>query len=252
MLKIRVIPCMLFNGLQLVKTVNFEQMRTIGNPIQTARIYNQRNVDELVFIDITASQEKREPAFDLISGIFNECFMPLSVGGGIHNIEEADKLIKIGADKVIFNSEAINNPSFITKVAKKYGSQSVVVSIDVRKQGDKHIVFYERGLKNTGMRAEEWSARVERLGAGEIFLNSIDRDGTQLGYDIDLIKSVSKVVSLPVVACGGAGNVGHVVNAVKVGKADAVSLASLFHYTGLTPRNVKEALYKAGSPVRLM
>ncbi|MEK7067680.1 MAG: imidazole glycerol phosphate synthase cyclase subunit [Patescibacteria group bacterium] len=251
MLKVRVIPCMLFNGFHLVKTVAFGQMRTIGNPVQTARIYNKRNVDELIFIDITASQDQRPPMFDVIRDIFKECFMPLSVGGGIHAITTVDRLMKIGADKIIINSEAIRNPDFVTQVAKKYGSQSVVVSIDAKKQGKAHWVCTERGEENTGMVAEEWAKKVAKLGAGEIFLNSIDRDGTMQGYDLDLISKVGKTVSIPVIACGGAGSSSQVVEAVKSGEAAAVSLASLFHYTQTTPDNVKAALHEAGVPVRL-
>lgn len=252
MLKTRVIPCMLFNGFHLVKTVQFSRMRNLGNPIQTARVYNSRNVDELVFIDITASEEKRAPVFNLIVDIFNECFMPLAVGGGIHQMEHVDRLMRIGADKVIVNSEAINNPAFITKIAAKYGSQSVVISIDVKYENDEHFVFYNRAEKNTGLKVVDWARQVEKLAAGEIFLNSIDKDGTMRGYDIALIKKVVSAVSLPVIACGGAGTIQHVVDAVLQGKADAVSLASLFHFTGDTPNQVKAGLSRVRVPVRLV
>ena len=252
MLKTRIIPCLLFNGFCLVKTIQFGRERTLGNPIQFARVYNSRNVDELIFIDITASQEKRDPVFHLIADIFNECFMPLAVGGGIHTMEHVDRLMRIGADKVIINSEAINNPAFITKIAGKYGSQSVVIAIDVKYDHNEHFVFYNRAEKNTGLKVVDWARQIEALGAGEIFLNSIDKDGTMRGYDLELIKKVVQAVSLPVIACGGAGTIQHVVDAVQKGKADAVSLASLFHFTGETPNRVKEALDRSGVPVRLV
>lgn len=251
MLKTRVIPCMLFNGLHLVKTTQFAQPRTLGNPVQFARVYNSRNVDELIFIDILASAEQREPAFDLIAEVFKECFMPLTVGGGIRTMAHVDRLMKIGADKIIINSEAIHNPAFITAVAQKYGSQCVVVAIDVKKENDKYYVFDGRGKRNTQQSLERWAQTVEARGAGELFINAIDRDGMMTGYDIELIENVSTAVSVPVIACGGAGSPGHVVEAVIRGRADAVSLASLFHYTEYTPQRVKEALAAAGVPVRV-
>src|SRR3990167_6094099 len=252
MLKTRVMPCMLFNGLHLIKTIQFDQIRNLGNPVQMARVYNSRNVDELIFIDMKATEEDRPPAYEIIKDIIAECFMPLTVGGGIHSIEVIHRLLKIGADKVCINSEAINNPAFVTAAAKKFGSQCIVISIDVKQVRKDHYVFKSRGRENTNITVIEWVKQVEKLGAGEIFLTSIDKDGTMDGYDLDLIKKVSSTVSVPVIACGGAGKVQDIIDAVKLGRADAVSLASMFHYSGHTANSIKERLAKAKIPVRML
>ncbi|OGN30442.1 MAG: imidazole glycerol phosphate synthase subunit HisF [Candidatus Yanofskybacteria bacterium RIFCSPLOWO2_02_FULL_41_13] len=252
MLKTRVMPCMLFNGLHLIKTIQFDQIRNLGNPVQMARVYNSRNVDELIFIDMKATEEDRPPAYEIIKDIIAECFMPLTVGGGIHSIEVIHRLLKIGADKVCINSEAINNPAFVTAAAKKFGSQCIVISIDVKQVRKDHYVFKSRGRENTNITVIEWVKQVEKLGAGEIFLTSIDKDGTMDGYDLDLIKKVSSAVSVPVIACGGAGKVQDIIDAVKLGGADAISLASIFHYGGHTPNSIKQRMYNAGIPVRFI
>ncbi|MDO8496886.1 MAG: glycosyl amidation-associated protein WbuZ [bacterium] len=252
MLKTRIIPCMLFNGLNLIKTTKFDTVRNLGNPVQMARVYNSRNVDELIFIDMKATQEKRSPALEIIKEITKECFMPLTIGGGIHSIKDIENLFKIGADKISINSEAIENPSFISQAAKKFGSQCVVISIDAKKSGKEYFVFKNRGLINTKKTAVEWAKEVERLGAGEIFLTSIDQDGTMIGYDSELIKKVSSAVSIPVIACGGAGKVQDIIDAIKIGGADAVSLASMFHYSGHTADSIKERMVKAKISVRLL
>ena len=252
MLKTRIIPCMLFNGLHLIKTIQFDQIRNLGNPVQMARVYNFRDVDELIFIDMKATEENRPPAFEIVKDIIAECFMPLTVGGGIHSIEDIHKLLKTGADKICINSEAINNPAFITTAAKKFGSQCIVISVDAKQIGKDHYVFKSRGLENTNMTAVEWAKQVEKLGAGEIFLTSIDKDGTMEGYDLELLKKVSSAVSIPVIACGGAGKVQDIIDAVKIGGANAVSLASIFHYGGHTPNSIKQRMYNAGIPVRLV
>ncbi len=243
---------MLFNGLNLIKTTKFDTVRNLGNPVQMARVYNSRNVDELIFIDMKATQEKRSPALEIIKEITKECFMPLTIGGGIHSIKDIENLFKIGADKISINSEAIENPSFISQAAKKFGSQCVVISIDAKKSGKEYFVFKNRGLINTKKTAVEWAKEVERLGAGEIFLTSIDRDGTMIGYDPELIKKVSSAVSIPVIACGGAGKVQDIIDAIKIGRADAVSLASMFHYSGHTANSIKERMVKAKISVRLL
>lgn len=243
---------MLFNGLNLVKTIQFNQMRNLGNPVQMAKVYNSRNVDELIFIDLKASEEKRSPSFEVVHTIIKECFMPLAIGGGIHSIEDIHKLLAIGADKICINSEAVNNPTFINEAAQKFGSQCVVVSLDAKLIGGEYYVFTERGLKNTGKTVSEWAKNVERQGAGELFLNSIDRDGTMEGYDTRLIKEVRSSVSIPVIACGGAGKVQDIIDAVSIGGADAVSLASMFHYSGHTSNSIKERMRAAGIPVRLL
>ncbi len=252
MLKTRVIPCMLSNGLHLIKTIKFDTIRNLGNPVQMARVYNSRNVDELIFIDMKATEEKRGPNFELIGEISKECFMPLTIGGGIHSLDDISKLLKIGADKISINSEAIDNPQFITQAASKFGSQCIVLSIDAKKLSREHYVFKNRGGVNTKKLVIQWTKEIEKLGAGEIFLTSIDRDGTMEGYDLELIKKVSSAVSIPVIASGGAGKVQDIIDAVKIGGTDAVSLASMFHYSGHTADSIKERMQNAGIPVRLL
>jgi len=241
---------MLFNGRHLVKTINFGEIRNLGSPIQQARVYNSRNVDELIFIDMAASAEGRGPVLEVIKGIIEECFMPLTVGGGIHYLENIQELLRIGADKISINSEAIGNPSFIEMAAEKFGSQCVVVSIDVKKINNEYRVFTNRGCEDAGFLAKDWAREVQERGAGEIFLTSIDRDGTMGGYDTGLIKEVSSGVSIPVIACGGAGKVQDIIDAVKIGGADAVSLASMFHYSGHTVNSIKQRMVAAGIPMR--
>ncbi|OGY45518.1 MAG: imidazole glycerol phosphate synthase subunit HisF [Candidatus Buchananbacteria bacterium RIFCSPHIGHO2_01_FULL_44_11] len=252
MLKVRVIPCMLFNGFNLVKTIQFNQLRNLGSPIQMARVYNSRNVDELIFLDLMATVENRPPAFAVIKDIIEECFMPLTVGGGIHSLEDVDQLMKIGADKISINSEALKNPSIIGQIVKKYGSQVLVIAIDAKLIDGQYFVFRDRGRQNTGKKVVDWIKEVETLGAGEIFLNSIDRDGMMSGYDIDLINQAVQVSSIPIIACGGAGKVQDIIDAVIKGQANAVSLASMFHYSGHTANSIKERMAQAGIPVRLI
>lgn len=243
---------MLSNGLHLIKTIKFGAIRNLGNPTQMARVYNSRNVDELIFIDIKATEEKRGPSLELLKEITSECFMPLTIGGGIHSIEDIDNLLKTGADKISINSEAINNPAFISRAAKRFGSQCIVVSIDAKKVGKEHYVFKNRGTTNTKKKATDWAKEIQNLGAGEIFLTSIDKDGTMKGYDLDLIKAVTSTASIPIIACGGAGKVQDIIDAVKIGHANAISLASMFHYSGHTPNSIKERMRRANIPVRLL
>lgn len=252
MLKTRIIPCMLYNGSFIFKTIQFMHPRTLGNPIQFARVYNNRNVDELIFLDATATHEKREPLFDVISDIAQECFMPLTVGGGIRNMNHVDTLFKIGADKVSVNTEAVRNPKFIEVIAKKYGSQSIVLAMDVKLINNEYWVFIERGKKNTGKKATDWAMMAEKLGAGELFINSINHDGMMDGYDCNLIQKISRCVTIPIIACGGAGKVQDIVDAVKIGGANAVSLASMFHYSGHTSSSIKERMAKNGIAVRII
>lgn len=252
MLKTRIIPCMLYNGLYIVKTIRFDEMRTLGNPVQYAKVYDSRNVDELIFIDITATEESRKPDLELIRSLMLECFMPVTVGGGIKTIQDIKNLLKIGADKVCINRAAIENPEFITEAAKVFGSQCIVVSIDAKKIDNDYYVFKNRGRENAKIKAIDWAKKVEKAGAGEIFLTSIDQDGVMKGYDLDLIKKVKSSVSIPIIACGGAGKRQDIVNAIKTGGADAVSLASMFHYTGHTANSIKEEMAKAGINVRVI
>jgi cyclase len=228
-----VIPSLLLKDQGLVKTVNFKNPKYVGDPINAVRIFNEKEVHELVFLDITASIEKRSPRFDIISNIASECFMPLGYGGGIKTLEQAKKLFGLGVEKIIINSYAIENPLFIRNLADMVGSQSVVVSIDVKKNFfGKYETYVLSGTTKTPWDPISWAQEAERLGAGEIILNSVDRDGTMKGYDISLIKNVSGSVNIPVVACGGAGTVNDFSTAVYEGGASAIAAGSMFVYYG--------------------
>jgi len=233
LIRTRVIPCLLLKGQGLVKTTNFTNPKYIGDPINAVKIFNDKEVHELVFLDITASIETRSLRLDYISDIASECFMPLGYGGGIKTVKQAEDIFNQGVEKVIINSYAIENPSFVHELADLFGSQSIVVSIDVKKNffGNYQTYTYS-GKTKTRWDPVTWAQEAERLGAGEIFLNSIDRDGMMNGYDIPLIKSVSASVSIPVIACGGAGKVEDFGTAVHDGGASAVAAGSMFVYYG--------------------
>lgn len=251
MLKTRVIPCLLLKDLKLIKTIQFDQHRNIGSYIAAVTVFNSRDVDELVFLDMSATDEHREPLYPLISDVARECFMPLAVGGGVRTVDHIDRLLRVGADKVVLNTSAINDPQFITAGAQRYGAQCIVVSIDAKQTPQGHEVYAHHGQTPTGKDVVNWAKEVESLGAGEIFLTSIDRDGMMNGYDTHLIKKVATAVRIPVIACGGAGNPEHCVAVVKDGLADAVSAASIFQYTQFTPMDIKQALTAQGIPARL-
>lgn len=257
MLKTRVIPCLLLKDLKLIKTIQFgrhaddHSIRNIGNHIAAVKVFNARDVDELVFLDMSATDEHRDPLFPLIADVARECFMPLAVGGGVTTIEHVDRLLRVGADKVVINTSALNDPNFITVIAKKYGAQCVVVSIDVTKTATGYEVMANHGSESTGKDPISWAREVESLGAGEIFLTSIDNDGMMQGYDIPLTKMVAQAVKIPVIACGGAGTPEHCVEVVRDGKADAIAAASIFQYTQYTPLDIKQALLAAGLPARI-
>ena len=232
MLSTRVIPCLLLRGEGLVKTVKFRDPTYVGDPINAVRIFNDKEVDELVFLDILATVEKRPPQIDLIKDIATECFMPFGYGGGIQDVDTAKKILKMGSEKVIFNSAA-TNLELIREAADLFGSQSVVVSMDVKRgRRGKYEVFTHSGTVGTKQNPIQYAKNVEAAGAGEIFLNSIDRDGTMEGYDIELLKSVTSVVNVPVVACGGAGILRHFQEATLKGGASAVSAGSMFVFHG--------------------
>ncbi len=251
MLKIRVIPCMLFNGSAIIKTKQFGERRTLGNPIQFARVYNARNVDELIFIDMTATGEGREPMFEIIKGVSEQCFMPLSIGGGIHNIETIRRLLQSGADKVVINSGAADNVSLVEAAAQTFGSQCVVVSIDAKKNSDgSYGVYVDHGRRQVETDVAVYAKKMEAHGAGEVFLTSIDNDGMMEGCDIDLIKQVSSAVKLPIIACGGVGRPQHVVDVIKNTHIGAVAMASIFHYTKYTPNDIKRELQNNNFLVR--
>lgn len=224
----------------------------MGTPRPAVRIFNAREVDEMFILDIDATRERRGPNLSVIEDLAEECYMPLTVGGGIRTPEDIQKLLRAGADKVSINSEGIQRPQFITESARIFGSQCVVASIDVRRHENKtYEVFSQSGKVSTGLDPIDWARRVEDLGAGEILVTSIDRDGTMEGYDVDLIGRVTESVTIPVIACGGAGKLEDFVSAVKVGRASAVAAASIYHYTQVTPMNVKTYMHQAGIDVRL-
>ncbi|MEI6766183.1 MAG: AglZ/HisF2 family acetamidino modification protein [Bacteroidota bacterium] len=229
MIQIRVIPALLLQDSGLVKTLKFKKPVYVGDPINAVRIFNEKEVDEIVFLDISRTKAKKPIQFSLIEKIANECFMPFCYGGGIRSIEDIRTLFKLGLEKAAINSYAVERPEFITEAADKFGSQSIVVSIDVKKNlFGKYNVYTQCGDHNTGKNPVEWAKEVERLGAGEIFINSIDREGTMEGYDIELIRAVSEAVGIPVIACGGAGTLEHLAEAINNTKASAVAAGSMF------------------------
>ncbi|MBN1521886.1 MAG: imidazole glycerol phosphate synthase subunit HisF [Candidatus Aureabacteria bacterium] len=233
MLKTRVIPCLLLKDQGLVKTVKFKDPKYVGDPINAVRIFNDKEVDELILLDITASMEGRKPDFDLIAGIASECFMPLCYGGGIKGLDDISKILSIGVEKVSVNSSALQGADIITRAASRFGSQSVVLSVDIKKGMDGQHQIYDAARRKTAkMDVVEYCQKMEAAGAGEILLNSVDRDGTMEGYDIELIKKVSGSVNVPVIACGGAGKPGDFFSAVSVGGAAAVAAGSLFVFQG--------------------
>ena len=252
MLKIRVMPTLLYKDIGLVKGVGFDSWRRVGSLMQAIKVYNMREVDELVFLDIAATNEGRRPDFDLVDDFADECFMPLTVGGGIRSLEDVRHLLKVGADKVAINTAAVETPGLIRAVAEKYGSQCVAVSIDAKRHADgRYEVFTHSGTCATGKDPVEFACELETLGAGEILLTSIDRDGTMQGYDVELTRRVSQTVSIPVIASGGAGCYEHMTTVLTEGRAAAVAAASIFHFTQQTPLEAKKHLRIAGLAVRL-
>ncbi len=232
MLRARVIPALLLHDRGLVKTIKFRNPTYVGDPINAVRIFNDKEVDELVFLDITASIENRPPQFRLIQDIATECFMPFGYGGGIHDIETASKILKMGSEKVVFNSAA-TNLKLIENAAEVFGSQSIVISIDVmRSRSGKYQAYSHSGTLNTKKHPAEFAQEVETAGAGEIILNSINRDGTMKGYDLKLIENVTKAITIPVIALGGAGTLQHFKDAIEIGGASAVAAGSMFVFHG--------------------
>lgn len=233
MLKIRVIPCLLLKNNGLVKTVKFKDPKYVGDPINAVKIFNEKEVDELIFLDITATIEKKKPNFKVISDIASECFMPFGYGGGIRDLNDVRELFNLGIEKVIINSYAFEKPLFIKEASTIFGAQSIIVSIDVKKNlFGKYEVLTHSGQKNTKLDPVKFAKQMEDMGAGELFLNSIDRDGTMQGYDFELIKKVSESVNIPVIACGGAGKLQDFDDAVKRGGASGVAAGSMFVFYG--------------------
>lgn len=258
MLAKRVIPCLDVHDGHVTRGVQFGkaeagELRNVGDPVELAIRYNEQGADEMVFFDITASAHGRQTMVDVIERSADQCFMPLTVGGGIRTIEDMSVMLKAGADKVSINSAALSNPELITIGAEKFGSQCIVTSIDAKRVSDQEWrVFSHGGRKDTGMDALEWAVRAVELGAGEIVLNSIDADGTKAGYDLDITRQVSEAVSVPVVASGGAGHLDHMAEVLIDGKADAVLAASIFHFGEFTVAEVKAHLSAKGIPTRIV
>jgi cyclase len=245
-------PVVLLTGYNVVKSIQFTNFRTLGNPITVSRVYDSRGVDELVLLDIRANAENRGPNIDIIADISGECFMPLTVGGGITNAEQVRELIRNGADEVAINTAAIERPQLVTELSHAFGAQCIVASIDYRQEpGKGPKVYSHSGKRATDLDPVAWARKMEASGAGEILLNSIDRDGKMQGFDLEVIRAVSSSVRIPVIACGGAGTEDHFAEAIQQGGAAAAAAASVFHFTSITPISVKEHLRTKGIPVRL-
>ena len=255
MLAKRIIPCLDVNRGRVVKGTNFVNLRDAGDPVEVAERYEREGADELVFLDITASHEGRDIILDVVRRTAEVVFMPLTVGGGIRSLEDIRALLRAGSDKVSINSAACLDPEFVRRAARRFGSQCIVVNIDpkrVRKDGDEFWeVHIDGGRVGTGYEAVAWAIEVERLGAGEIVLTSMDADGTKAGYDLEMTSAVSRAVAIPVVASGGAGSPGDLADAIQVGGADAALAASIFHYGEYTIAETKQVMRKRGIPVRL-
>ena len=251
MLKNRIIPCLDVKNGRVVKGINFVDLKDAGDPVEQAKIYSDGGADEICFLDITASNENRETIYDVVEKTSKKCFVPLTVGGGIRNVEDINKLLNCGADKVSINTAAVENTKVVLDSSKKFGSQCIVVAIDAKKNEDKWEVFTHGGRNNTGIDALEYAKQIEESGAGELLVTSMDRDGTQAGYDIDLMSKISSKVNIPVIASGGVGSLDHLVDGIKLGKASGVLAASIFHYGKYSIKEAKEYLMSKDVPIRI-
>ncbi|MGH7850970.1 MAG: imidazole glycerol phosphate synthase subunit HisF [Thermodesulfobacteriota bacterium] len=252
MLSKRIIPCLDVKDGRVVKGVNFVNLRDAGDPVEIARKYSDEGADEICFLDITASHEERKTMIDVVERTAAEVFVPLTVGGGVRTIEDVRQMLLAGADKVSINTAAVNDPDFVKRASERFGSQCIVVAIDARRVSEGKWEVYTHGGRNpTGIDALEWAKKMEEYGAGEILLTSMDKDGTKSGYDIPLTRAVSRTVSVPVIASGGAGSLDHLSEGVSDGEADAVLVASIFHYGEHTIRDAKEFMSSKGISVRL-
>ncbi len=247
----RVIPCLDVENGRVVKGTNFIDIRDAGDPVELAARYDEGGADELVFLDITASHEGRETIVDLARRTADKVFIPFTIGGGIRSVEDAQAVLDAGADKVAVNSAALQRPELISEMAEVFGSQCVVIAIDAKKIGDRYEVFLNGGRKPTGRDAIEWAIEATRLGAGEVLLTSMDRDGTNIGYELELTAAVADATAVPVIASGGAGELRHLVDAIVEGRADAVLCASIFHYGAHTVEEAKQFMAGNGIPVRV-
>lgn len=251
MLTKRIIPCLDIKEGRTVKGVNFEGLRDAGDPVELAQRYSEEGADELVFLDITATLEKRKTLIELVKKISNHINIPFTVGGGIKTVEEIEALLKAGADKVSLNSSIVKNPELINRASEIFGAQAIVAAVDAKKTSNGWNVFIKGGTEDTSLDALDWMHEVEERGAGEILLTSMDRDGTKSGFDLELLKAVNKRVNIPVIASGGAGTIQHCIDAVKLADADAVLAASIFHFKEIEIAELKEAMQNEGIPIRL-
>jgi cyclase len=251
MLAKRIIPCLDVKDGRVVKGTQFVDLRDAGDPVENAKVYDLQGADEIAFLDITASHEKRDILIDIVRRTAEEIFIPLTVGGGVRRLEDIRRLLKAGADKVSINTAVVKDPTFVERAAKRFGSQCIVIAIDAKRSGKSWEVYTHGGRIPTGIDAIEWAERMETLGAGEILLTSMDRDGTKDGYDIELTRTISEKVGIPVIASGGVGTLEHLYEGLVHGKADAVLAASIFHYREFTVSQVKTFLKEKGVTVRL-
>lgn len=251
MLTKRIIPCLDIKDGRTVKGVNFVGLKDAGDPVELARRYTREGADELVFLDITATAEKRKTLVSLVQKIAKEINIPFTVGGGINSIEAIEEILKAGADKVSLNSAIVRDPSLITRASDAFGSQAIVAAVDAKKVDGHWEVFVKGGSEPTGLDALEWIKKTEQLGAGEILLTSMDRDGTKSGFDLELLEKVNRLVTIPVIASGGAGTPLHCIEAVTVGRADAVLAASIFHFREIELEDLKRKMSDRGISVRL-
>ncbi|MGI0479326.1 imidazole glycerol phosphate synthase subunit HisF [Geminocystis sp. CENA526] len=254
MLAKRILPCLDVNAGRVVKGVNFVDLKDAGDPVELAKVYNDAGADELVFLDITATHEARDTIIDVVYRTAEQVFIPLTVGGGIQTLDHVKNLLRAGADKISINSTAVRNPDFINQSSDRFGSQCIVVAIDARRRNDPNNqgwdVYVRGGRENTGLDAVAWAQEVTKRGAGELLVTSMDADGTQAGYDLELTRTIAEKVEIPVIASGGAGNTHHIYEALTEGKAEAALLASLLHYGQLTVSEIKHYLLDRNIPVR--
>jgi cyclase len=251
MFKVRVIPCLDVKDGRVVKGVNFVDLRDAGDPVEAAIAYDAAGADELTFLDINATHENRGTMLDVVRRTAEACFMPLTVGGGVRTVDDIKTLLRAGADKVSINSAAVANKQFVKEAAEKFGDQCIVVAIDAKRAGSRWEIFTHGGRKSTGIDAIEFAQEVVSLGAGEILLTSMDRDGTRSGFDIELTRAIADSVGVPVIASGGVGNLDHLVEGIRSGHATAVLAASIFHFGEFTIREAKDHMVRAGLPMRL-
>lgn len=246
----RIIPCLDLRDGRVVKGVNFVNIKDAGDPVELCKKYADEGADEIVLLDINASWKEKSPSIELIDKITNNVFVPITVGGGIRTVEDMKNILRAGADKISINSSAVNNPELITEGARDFGSQCIVVAIDAKKVGEDYFVFVKGGRENTGLKAMEWAQKVEKLGAGEILLTSMETDGVQNGFDLDITSKIASSVNIPIIASGGAGKLEHFKDAANAG-ADGLLAASLFHYDMISIKDLKEYLKKENVEVRI-